>query len=340
MKSLSAVATVIAVVLVFSAVPSAFANDMNAVLIPTVDSARVTYIADYSIEMTYPAGSSLAQDLAGRNEYRFTVQGTPDSTENGIADAIVAFNEAFLQEQSPVNVSNMTISYFSKVEGGSTGAVMSYRIQANVDLENFVLGHDQGSDILDLEFRSIEVTDPIVLNTEIGQIDISRPIGILETKHPEAAQKISASQATADIFEEPIIDFKAFNQSMRTWHVLFDPTGSLAGVSGFEEVGGARAVSIYSLGESSFREGTFEDEEKSVTATVDGSQVRIHSIVPKPSGQIQIAGFSTVADYGGETAYVSEERTGGGSNFTLQVLLILGGMMGAIAVFILWKAKK
>lgn len=340
MKSFSAIASVIAVILVFSSVPSAFANDMNAVLVPTTNSAVVNYIADYSIEMTYPAGSSIAQDLMDRNEYRFTVQGTPESTDNGIANAIDAFNEAFLREGSPVHVSNMTITYFSKVEGFSQGALMSYRIQAEVVLENFVLGHDQGSDILDLEFRSIEVTSPMVLNTEIGEIDISRPIGILEATHPEAAQKLSASQATAEIFEEPIIDFKTFNQSMNTWHVLFDPTGGLAGVE-FEEVGGARAVSIYSLGESSFREGTFEDEERHVTATIDGSQVSINSLVSRPSGQIQIAGYSTITDSGGEIAYVSqEERGGGGSGFTLQVLLILGGMMGAIAVFVLWKAKK
>ena len=35
---------------------------------------------------------------------------------------------------------------------------------------------------------------------------------------------------------------------MDTWHFLFDPTGSQAGAAGFKEVGGARAISIYSLG--------------------------------------------------------------------------------------------
>ncbi len=340
MKSLSVVAAVVAAVLVFSAVPSAFANDMTAVLIPSINSAHATFISDYVIEMSYPAGSSIAQDLSGRNEYRFTVAGTPESTENGIANAIVAFNRAFLAAQSPVHVENLKITYFGKVEGLASSALISYRIQADVELDNFVLGHDQGSDILDLEFRSLEVKDPMVLNTDIGQIDISRPIGLLEAKYPAAAAKISASQAS-EIFQEPIVDFGKFSQPMRTWHFLFDPTGSLVEAQGFEEIGGAKAVSIWSLGESSFREGTFEEERRNVSATIGGAQTTIQSIVSRPSGQIQIAGFATVVDYGGETAYVSpEQRGGGGSDFTLQVLLILGGMMGAIAVFILWKARK
>jgi hypothetical protein len=292
--------------------------------------------------MEYPEGSSLSDDLEGKKEFKFIVEGTPESTENGIANAITAFNRSFLDADSPLKVSKLKISYTAEVEEAPGRATLAYKIQADTDLENFVIGTDQDIDILDLEFRSIEVNYPIVLNSEeFGQIDIARPLGLLEAHYPDFAEKVVDSEA-APIFMEPILDFSLFAQPMDTWHDLFDPSGSLVEASSFfKEESGARAITIYSLGESSFREGTFKEEVKKVTATIGGTQAKIESIVSKPSGQIQIAGFSKVSDYGGETAYVSaEKREGSGSGFTIQVLLVLGGMMGAIAVFILFKTRK
>ena len=106
---------------------------------------------------------------------------------------------------------------------------------------------------------------------------------------------------------------------MERWHFLFDPTGSQASSagSGFEELGGARVVSIFSLGESSFREGVMEAKESDATALVDGANLRIHSRTPPPSGQIQIAGFATVTKNGNsEIAFVSENAPEGTSTAT------------------------
>jgi hypothetical protein len=111
--------------------------------------------------------------------------------------------------------------------------------------------------------------------------------------------------------------------------------------SGFKEIAGAKVVSIFSLGESSFREGTFKDIEQEAKATVDGTSVNIHTFKSKPSAQIQIAGFAQLR---GQFVTVSEEAPQGTNTatggFPLQVLLILGGMMGAVAVFVLFKARK
>ena len=99
-------------------------------------------------------------------------------------------------------------------------------------------------------------------------------------------------------------------QSLDTWHFLFDPTGSQAGMlgSGFEEIAGAKVVSIFSLGESSFREGTFTDVEQEAKATIDGTAVNIHTFKSKPSGQIQLAGFAQLR---GEFVVVSEDAPQG-----------------------------
>src|SRR5438067_713474 len=83
----------------------------------------------------------------------------------------------------------------------------------------------------------------------------------------------------------PLFNFQPIGIPMDRWHFLFDPTGSLAGVagSGFTEQGGAKAVSIYSLGESSFREGTFTEQTSDSTATIANTPVQVHSSTPPPS---------------------------------------------------------
>ena len=97
------------------------------------------------------------------------------------------------------------------------------------------------------------------------------PIGLIQAKLPNVASQIAASD-TEKLLDKPIFDFALMGQPLDTWHFLFDPTGSQAGMlgSGFKEIAGAKVVSIYSLGESSFREGTFKDIEQDAKATIDG----------------------------------------------------------------------
>lgn len=352
MKSLSAVAAVIAAVLAFSAIPGAFANDMNAIIVPQTDKGELHYIGVKNITLRYEAGSAAANALSGEDtRVTHTISGNVSSQDSGVISAITAFNRALLDKGSPAQVSELRLIYTATIKPSETSTLISYKIEAIPTTSKFVLGagsNEAGaSQIVDLEWRGILVNEPIMVNVpSYGEMDINRPMGLMHAVYPEVAEQIEASQA-AEIFDEPILDFIKFDQKMDSWHFLFDPSGSLVETSAFfREESGAKVTSIYSLGESSFREGTFEAEEKDATTTIAGTNVAVHSQVPAPSGQIQIAGFSNldVSQPDAEIASVSPEApegfttaTGG---FPIQVLLILGGMMGAIAIFILWKARK
>jgi hypothetical protein len=143
------------------------------------------------------------------------------------------------------------------------------------------------------------------------------------------------------------LNYEEIGLPMDRWHFLFDPTGSQASAtgSGYSEEGGSRVVSVFSLGESSFREGTHSVSESSVDTTVDDSKISIRASNPPPSGQIQIAGFAKVQKINdAEIAFITPNAPEGtvtsSGNFPIQVLLILGGMMGAVAVLVLIKARK
>lgn len=341
------VSGILAILLISVFVTPAYAADLAAALNPAEDSGDSSFVGVRTLTLEYPAGSSLAQQLDGQNQrIEFSLNGTATGQNNtGVSDLIAALNRAFVQADSPVQASQAVVSYSGVLRGGPTSTVISYRVELQPTLERIVLQTGEGGDLVDLEWRGITINEPLIVNApDVGQININYPIGILQSLYPSVAQSFENSQAR-EILYEPILRFESFNAPMDTWHVLFDPVGAYGGSVGLEGTGGAQALSVYSLGESSLREGAHAIEESDATATIDGATVSVHSTTPPPSGQIQIAGYSDARESGGawysivttEAPQGAQTSSGG---FPIQVLLVLGGMMGAIAIFILFKARK
>ncbi|MGI0037718.1 MAG: hypothetical protein ACRD99_05115 [Nitrososphaera sp.] len=360
MKPLSAVATVITAALMFAALPGAFANDMNGQIVPEHNIGEVQYLGFKNLTLRFPAGSAIADAFSEVDTKNIRISsaqitGNATSQDSAVVSAITAFNRALLDVKSPTQVSAIKLLYTADIKPNDEGALVSFKVNAVPTIEKFSLGDGNleglSSKIVDLEWRGIRVTEPILVDLkhgdrELGATDINRPIGLLEKLYPELAEQLKGSAAD-EIFTEPILDFRKFDQKLDTWHFLFDPSGSLVETSAFfREESGARVVSVYSLGESSFREGTFRAEEKEADTTAFGVPLSVHSQVPAPSGQIQVSGFSKadVSQPAAEIASVSVEAPAGASTatggFPIQVLLVFGGMMGAIAIFILFKARK
>lgn len=324
----------------------AFAVQMTAVLVPSKDSSQPVFTGVRFILLKYDPGSPLSKLLNGKSEHvTFTMKGTA----GGMSRVVSAFNNAIAtQKQSPVRIENGTLSYSADLIGQPDSAQLSYKVDFNPTMSNFVLQKNgtQGA-VVDLDWRSIVVNDPLIVNApKYGMMSVNYPIGLLQAIHPDLVGQFSNSKAAA-IMNSPLFNFQPIGIPMDRWHFLFDPTGSLAGVagSGFTEQGGARAVSIYSLGESSFREGTFTEQTSDSTATIANTPVQVHSSTPPPSAQMQIAGFAKTQKSGNnELAFVSTQAPEGTvtatGSFPLQVLLVFGGMMGAVAVFVLVKSRK
>jgi len=342
---------ILALLLLISiSVSQAHAADLTAALNPPTDSGQSSFVGARTVTLEYPAGSAIAQELDGKTQrVEFSLNGTiNDQNNTGMSDLIGALNRAFIQAESPVQASQAEVSYSGVIRGGPTSTVISYRVDLRPTLESIVLPtgeSGQSSQVVDLEWRGIKISEPLAVNApDIGQININYPVGLLQALYPSLAQKLENSQAR-DILYEPILNLEAFNTPMSSWHFLFDPVGAYGGSVGLGVAGEAKVLSVYSLGESSLREGTHTAEEQDATASVDGINVNVRSTTPPPSGQIQIAGYSSAQETGGTWhAVVSAEAPEGvqtsSGGFPIQVLLVLGGMMGAIAIFILFKARK
>jgi hypothetical protein len=336
-------ACVISGMLIFSVMNNAFAVQFTALLSPKTNSATPDFTAVRFITLTYPAGGTLAKQFNGKSEHvRFTVSGTT----GGMNQLYAAFNQAFAsQKNSHVQISNATLTYTGDLLGEPTQALVSYKVDIQPTLSNYVLQNTTQGTVLDLNWRGITVTKPTIIDTpKYGKINVNSPIGLFEALDPTLARGLLNSQA-ASIMQAPLFDFQTLGADMNIWHFLFDPTGSIAGSSGlFSQQPGSRAVSVYALGESSLREGAYTEQVQDVSATINGETVGVHASTPPPSAQIQIPGFSKIQQSGsGQVAIVTSQAPAGTTTatggFPIQVLLVFAGMMGGVAIFVLLKSR-
>lgn len=327
----------------------AVAIQMEAGVSPSQDTAQASFKGDRILTFTYPDGSPIAKLLNGKKEsVSFTLNSSDPN--NGINTILSQINDYLLKEkQSQVKFENATVNYRATLNGGPVSTSVSYQVELKPVMTNLVTSTN-GSDtsIVDLDWRGIVLNGPMVVNTpEFGKIDINIPAGGLEKLIPNLAPQLINSTLSQSL-NQPLMNFEEFAVTMGNWHFLFDATGAQAGASSFGMnlgKGDSKIISIYSLGESSFREGTHTVKETDTSTTIDGTQVKLHTLTAPPSGQIQIGGFSKIQQSSNhEFAIVSTKAPQGvetsSGGFPVQVLLIFGGMMAAIAALVLIKARK
>jgi hypothetical protein len=327
---------------------NSYAVQMTTVLSPQLNQAEPVFTANRFITLQYDPTSELAKKFATVNE---NVTFKANASTPGMAELISGINkDIFTEKQSPILLENATIDYTGTLKGSSDKLIMSYKVVFTPSISGFTLPSNDSESagaLVDLDWRGFHTSRPLELQVpDIGNMSINYPLSLLQVKFPELAQQLNSSEAN-EIFKTPLFNFEDIGTPMERWHFLFDPTGSQASTagSGFQELGGSRVVSIFSLGESSFREGVMEAKESDANAAINGTNVDVHASHPPPSGQIQIGGFASVSKSGNsEIAFVTENAPEGTTTatggFPLQVLIILAGMMAAVSVFVLWKARK
>lgn len=335
----------IAALLIAGLTSQAHAAQINASLIPEIDRAAGSFIGVKFVEMRYEPGSVASDLFNGRTErIEFSIVGTNTS---GMSELVAAANQALLNVQSPVQVIGANLTYSGVLRGGSDRLTLTYNVEFIPAFSGFKLDSNATDNIpMDINWRGFVVEGPVLVDTpEHGRINVNHPIGLLEATFPEFAAKLAGS-AAEEIMTEPILDFSEIGaMPMERWHWLFDPTFSQASTGGIlrdADIGRAKVMSVYSLGECSIREGCPPPKEGDASVIVDGEPVQVHISTPQPNSQIEIAGFTSIEKAGDhDIIRVSMENASAViPDFTITVLLVLGGMMGVIAIIVLLKTRK
>lgn len=324
----------------------AHAAQINASLIPEFDRAAGSFVGVKFATIMYAQDSSVAELFKDKTvRVEFSIE---DTDSNGMSELVAAANKALLEAQSPVQVSSANLTYSGVLRGWSDRMTLAYSVAFVPTFSGFKLDAIATDNIpMDINWRGFVIDGPVFVESpEHGRININQPIGLLQVTFPEFAAKLEGIEAAERIMAEPILDFSELGaMPMEKWHWLFDPTFSQASTGGLfrdTDIGGAKVMSVYSLGECSIREGCPPPKEGDALVTADGSPVRLHISTPQPNAQIEIAGFTSIEKAGEhDIIRVSMESAGAGiPGFTMQVLLVLGGMMGVIATIVLMKTRK
>ncbi len=349
-KAGSLLIVALALILITSAVLSAFASQLDTLLVPKRDKAEARYKSIGVIYIEYPNGGelqSMLQNAAGMIEF------TADRDTPGVQELINEINSNLRsgEKKSPVTVEDIKVDYKSALKADERRAVLEQSLKLDILITGFVLDAGSASEgtLIDLNWRGFHVDEPIVLKTEeYGDVEINLPSGYLYAKKPEFMQAMEGTEGMK-LLTRPAIDFREFTDlSIDRWHWLYDPSGSIEESErfGFKEVEGANVVTFFAFGEGSIREGIHKPTTMKVDVAVDGVQYVLRSTSPASSASIQITGYATESIQGlDEGALVFESvPEGAGKSYTggfpIMVLVALGGMMVVISGFVLWRANK
>jgi hypothetical protein len=338
------VMSAIAALLIAGLASQAHAAQINASLIPEFDRAAGSFVGVKFVTMRYEQGSAAADLFNGRTErIEFSIEGTNAS---GMNELIAVANRALLEAQSPAQITRANFTYSGVLRGGPDRLTLTYSVEIVPVFSGFKLDKNATDNILmDVNWRGFVIEGPVLVDAPgHGMMNVNEPIGLLQVTFPEFADKLAGTEARG-LMAEPILDFTEIGaMPMERWHALFDPTFSI--VSGNDvfrgDIGRAKVLSVYSLGECSIREGCPPPKEGDASVSIDGAPVQVHISTPQPNAQIEIAGFTNIEDAGGQQAIrVSMENpTAVLPDFTIIVLLVFGGMMAVIAGIVLVKTRK
>ena len=338
------VMSAIAGLLIAGLASQAHAAQINASLIPEFDRAAGSFVGVKFVTMRYERGSAVADLFNGRTErIEFSIEGTNAS---GMAELVAAANQALLKAQSPAQIIGANFTYSGVLRGGPDRLTLTYSVELVPEFSGFKLDRNATDNILmDVNWRGFVIQGPVLVDAPWrGMMNVNEPIGLLQATFPEFAGKLAGTEARG-IMTEPILDFTEIGaMPMERWHALFDPTFSQVSTSDVfrGDIGSAKVLSVYSLGECSIREGCPPPKEGDASVSIDGAPVQVHISTPQPNAQIEIAGFTSIEDAGGQQSIRvgMENPTLVLPDFTIIVLMVLGGMMAVIAGIVLIKTRK
>ena len=341
---------VLASILIISPMVPAFAVQLDTLLIPKNDRADASFKAINVVYIEYSKGGNLQSLLQNAND---KIEFKAYKETPGVQELINKINNNLIKEKSsPVRVEDVIIQYKAELKPDETRAVLEHNLKMELKITRFVLNpgftSSEGA-LVDLNWRGLYIDEPIVLKTKnYGDVEINFPSGYYYNKHPEVMKVMEDSEAMK-VMSQPLIDFREFTDlSLDRWHWLFDPSGSIRESEqyGFSEEGGANLITFFAYGEGSIREGIHKEKISKLDVTIDGVQYIIRSTTPPSSASIQIAGYAIESIQGSDEGALVFDNVPEGSGksytggFPIVVLAVLGGMMAAVAGFVLWRANK
>jgi len=272
---------------------SVFGAQMDVRINPNNESSPFKMNYQKTIFIEYPNGGDLFDVLRGQE---WTIEGTADSSDPGVQDLMRQLNDKIQSDGSQAFVSDLNVSYDIHLKARNINTSVDYRVILEGTLSNYVITQDSQKTLIDLGWRGLSATGPVVIDGH----ELNFPINILLEMEPEAAEFFVGTEAES-VLERNLIDANfILEQPLTNWHFLFDPTGINvdAGTFGLSDEIAGYVVSSWTMGESSIREG--RQVERVFEAEVIADQPYIvRSVQSSDQGNLYAIGFGALDIFDG-----------------------------------------
>ncbi|MFB5613999.1 MAG: hypothetical protein ACE5RI_02770 [Candidatus Nitrosomaritimum yanchengensis] len=275
-------------ILIVSSSSPAWAAQMTAQINPNSDESffKVNYQKTVFIE--YPNGGILFDELHTKE---WTISGVADESNPEVQTLIDRLNSKIQNDGSGSSISALTVTYDFHLKGRNLNTSIDYKVILEGTLTDYVVSRDQTKTLVDMGWRGLSVTDPVV----IDGVEINHPISVLQEDEPVVYNILKGSEAE-EILSKNLIDAEYIkNQPMTNWHFLFDPTGINVDASGFgldESISGF-VVSHWTMGESSLREGRQVERVFEAEVAADKNYV-VRSVQSADAANLSSIGFGAL----------------------------------------------
>lgn len=357
--SIASILFLITLILLSSVTKSASAVTMETVINPNGNTALLSYEELHIVTANYSTGSHLASVLGSSNKLvvSSSTNDTRKDNQQAMQNLIASINAQLRKQNSVATARSSDIKVTTEIKPASnTSTIIEQQILMNLTIDNYVIPNNQdpAHKYIDFNWRSFAVNDPLKITYVDNKTKVEKSVEInmmsdaIENAAPGFNDALKADGAGANeiaFLQRPIIDFSKLSLSMDKWYVLFDAAASLRETEAYGyagEINGAKAVTIYSLGEGSIREGKHDDTIYN-TSFGKNNEFSLQFKIPAPNSRIDVLGYSNMHSKDGQdTAVISDKNEGGSSyagNFPFVVLGGFGAIIAVIVGFVLFKAR-
>lgn len=271
------------------AAQEAHAAQLAAFLDPGDEASPFSMTYQRTVFIEYEDGGALADILRGSAWKDTLSESTPHPDVVALRDRI---NEKIAADGSGAYVEDLTVEYSAALTGRAINAAIDYRVHIDGTLEGYNIaaeGGVTGQRLVDIGWRGMTVEGPV----EIGGTEINLPISAIDANEREVHSYMVGTGAE-ELMMRPLIDADGIrDQSHDSWHFLFDPTGIGVDAAQFgisDEIRGY-VVSIFTMGESSFREGIQEAQDDDAPFEADRAY-NVRVVQPPNSASLSVVGFA------------------------------------------------
>ena len=322
----------------------ALAAQLDVRLNPQSKDSEFTVRYQRTVFIEYPEGGDLADMLRGNS---WSIEKSADTSTPGISNLISKLNQKLLEDGSSSRITNLDVEYFAKMTARGLNTSVDYQILLTGTLSDYIIREyvpGGSSGIVDASWRGLTVDGPIV----IDGTEINLPISALQSQQPGVYSLLLGTEAE-DVLMVGIINADGIrDQPLTNWHFLFDPTGINVDASQFglsEDITGF-VVSIFTMGESSFREGQVREKVWEAEIILD-KRYEVRGIESADAANFAVIGFGAIDNIeGAEVLGVTPTppegyATTSTGEFPVMIMYGMAGMaaIGAVAILFISQRK-